>query len=47
MFNALGSTVLGVGQDDRQAVQWYRKASEQGDADAQQALDRMKRTDRG
>jgi len=47
MFNALGSTLLGLGQDARQAVRWYRKASEQGDADAQQALDRMKRTGRG
>lgn len=28
----------GVGQDDQQAVIWYRKAADQGDADAQYNL---------
>ena len=28
----------GVAQDDQQAVTWYRKAAEQGDADAQYNL---------
>ena len=28
----------GVRQDDAQAVQWYRKAAEQGDAEAQYNL---------
>ena len=28
----------GVAQDDKQAVAWYRKAAEQGDADAQYLL---------
>ena len=32
MFYAKGR---GVTQDDKEAVKWYRKAAEQGDADAQ------------
>ena len=31
----------GVAQDDKQAVAWYRKAAEQGDADAQLLLGKM------
>jgi TPR repeat protein len=31
----------GVQQDDTQAVAWYRKAAEQGDASAQQSLGYM------
>ena len=31
----------GVGQDNKQAVYWYRKAAEQGHADAQNVLKRL------
>ena len=31
----------GVKQDDREAAKWYRKAAEQGNADAQKALEQM------
>ena len=31
----------GVAQDKKQAVHWYTKAAEQGDADAQQTLSVM------
>ena len=37
----------GVEQDDRQAVKWYRKAAEQGNADAQKALGRMYENGKG
>jgi TPR repeat protein len=33
----------GVARDDAQAVAWYRKAAEQGDADARAALERLTR----
>jgi TPR repeat protein len=32
---------LGVEQDYTQAVHWYRKAAEQGDTDAQEAVNRL------
>ena len=31
----------GVEEDAEEAVRWYRLAAEQGDADAQSALDRL------
>jgi len=37
----------GVPQDDAEAVKWYRKAAEQGDADARNALAEMRRQGRG
>jgi len=36
----------GVKQDYSQAVEWYRKAAEQGHDDAQEALDRLKSKER-
>jgi TPR repeat protein len=38
---------LGVPQDDTQAVAWYRKAAEQGDAVGQQSLGYMYSNGRG
>ena len=40
-------TGLGVRQDYAEAVKWYRKAAEQGDADAQNSLGVMYRKGRG
>ena len=37
----------GVAQDDTQAVAWYRKAAEQGDANAQHRLGWMYENGRG
>ena len=37
----------GVARDDTEAVAWYRKAAEQGNALAQQNLDRMCADGRG
>ena len=37
----------GVTRDDAQSVEWYRKAADQGDADAQTLLGRMYRKGRG
>ena len=34
----------GVQQDDQQAVQWYRKAADQGDADAQTKMEQLCKT---
>jgi hypothetical protein len=37
----------GVPQNYAEAVRWYRKAANQGDAEAQRALDHMDRKDQG
>ena len=32
----------GVGKDEKQAAKWYTKAAGQGDADAKEALEKLK-----
>ena len=32
---------LGIGRDDAQAVEWYRRAAEQGNAEAEARLRRI------